>query len=256
MSEKKDFNPWNFMVSYVDNRKINYMNKPEWEQLFIYIWIKTQFNKPLIQIETKEMYEIAEKFNLEFKQVTTLIKKCNKIDGENTMKTLTFKELIDNNAISNITPAGNLTVRIKLLNSLVYEEVQKILNLNGIYSDTSFSKDILTMPTEGFCKLITGKENFNLKEKSMASVKSLCNKLRLFFLSKNKKSEDLSDEILTQLKTLETVKDIKSLFTIAKTLIDLANPMKSLISSFTFKAVTESIDEIDFSNLVTDFNIC
>lgn len=40
--------------------------------------------------------------------------------------------------------------------------------------------------------------------------------------SKNKKSE----EILTQLKILETVEDIKSLSRIAKSLIDLANPLK------------------------------
>lgn len=83
MTDEQKLQAFDTFTSYVSKRNISIMSKPEWEQLYFYCTAKCLFNgKSLISLSTQELYEIGRKLNLDFSKVSSLVKKCCRLESE------------------------------------------------------------------------------------------------------------------------------------------------------------------------------
>lgn len=206
-----------YIVNHVKSHNISYMTKSEWEQLFIFTWIKSTYKRDLSSLTVDNLYEIAETFNIDFNQMSNIIKKCKrlepidkpiKINKDNCIKL--FEDLINSNAIFNFSLSENLSVKFKILNPIMLSELQKILNILGIFSDTSISKDIVTITTDSFLELTGTKKNLPTVIKSVLSgiIENVKD-----YIGKNDNNDSTIEELKKEIdkaKTNETISGLVS----------------------------------------------
>lgn len=176
MSGKKSKNAVHFFVDYVKERNVSIMTKAEWEQLYFYCTSKFLYNnKNLIELTTDELYNIADTLQVDFSKVTSLVKKCYRFDYKE-VKNMDFHALFEKHAVLNPV-MENKMVKFCVTNSLVQERLEEIFNKAGIFSDTSFKKNIFAIPTLQFLTLIE-KENQTLVTKLRIKKDEFIEKLK------------------------------------------------------------------------------
>ena len=145
--------PADFFINYVRDRNIDIITKSEWESLYFYSTIKYTFpGKSLVSLKTEDLYQLTDILNLDFAKVTSLLKKCYRFERD-TLKQKKFKELLDDSSV--LTPiCEGENIKFSIINSLVQERVEEIMNMSGVFSDTSFKKNIFTVPCKQFLRLI------------------------------------------------------------------------------------------------------
>ena len=204
-------NAVHFFVNYVKERNVSIMTKSEWEQLYFYCTAKFIFNeKKLIELSTDDLYEIADKLQIDFSKVTFLVKKCYRFEYKD-VKEMNFHALFEKQAILNPV-IENKTVRFSVTNSLVQERLEEIFNKAGIFSDTSFKKNIFTIPTAQFLTLIE-KENqtliTKLRNNKDVLIQSIKEKLNIDSDSKTKEIQNLINQNDAK-NTIKAVSEIAS----------------------------------------------
>ena len=128
------------------------MTKAEWEQLYFYATARALFKtKSLIELSTEDLYTIADKLQIDFSKTTSLVKKCYRFEYADVKK-MNFHTLFDKQAILNPS-IENKNVKFCVTNSLVQERLEEIFNKAGIFSDTSFKRNIFTIPSIQFLTL-------------------------------------------------------------------------------------------------------
>lgn len=208
---------WEYIVNHVKSHNISYMTKSEWEQLFMYTWIKANYSSDLSSLSVEKLYNIADTFNIDFNQLANIIKKCKRLQNNEKSQNKSkeeyievFKDLVNKSAFSNFCLSDNLSVKFKILNPIVQIELQKIFNILGIFSDTSISKDIVTITTDSFLELTGTKKNLPTVIKSVLSgmVENVKD-----YIGKNDNNDSTIEELKKEIdkaKTNETISGLVS----------------------------------------------
>lgn len=205
-----------FFVDYVSNRNVDLITKTEWESLYFYCAARSCFpEKNLVALETADLYKIGEVLNLDFSKVTWLLKKCYRFESKE-IKEMTFKELVESSSI--LKPiCDNDFVKFGIVNSLVQFRVEELLNMAGVFSDTSFKKNIFSVPPSQFLRLIEAEDQ------------TLITKLRLKaddFVKKVAKRAGISDS--SKIKEMQNLINATAAKSAAKTAVDVIGAVSSV----------------------------
>ena len=231
--------PWDYIVNHVKSHNISYMTKSEWEQLFIYTWIKANYSSDLSSLSVENLYYIADTFNIDFNQLANIIRKCKRLQNNEKSQNKNreeyievFKDLVNKNAFSNFCLSDNLSVKFKILNPIVQSELEKIFNILGIFSDTSFSKDIVTITTDSFLELTGTKKTLSEKIKSVLSgIKA---NVKDYFEIKETNTDTIQ-EIHTEIEKAKSKQTIAELVSVLKTLtkfkVNLSKIVKEILTA-------------------------
>lgn len=239
-----------FFVDYVAARNLSIMTKTEWEQLYFYCSVRHRFKqKQLINLTTEELYTIGEKLELDFSKVNQLVKKCYRFECEDARK-LNFHELFEQSAIINPN-MENKNVKFGITNSLVQERIEEILNKAGIFSDSSYKKNIFTIPTVQFLTLIE-KENQSLFTKFQKMKDDFIKKIKdCFSKGKESKMNDLQELINNE----DAKTGLNTLVELAKSIAGILNISANSVAELIMKTVKSEdsvltvMSDKDFSNV-------
>lgn len=234
MSDKKSKNAVRFFVDYVKERNVSIMTKTEWEQLYFYATVRAVFKeKNLIELSTEDLYEIADKLQLDFSKTTGLVKKCYRFEYEEVKK-MDFHTLFEKQTILNPC-VENKNVKFCVTNSLVQERLEEIFNKAGIFSDTSFKKNIFTIPTIQFLTLIE-KENQTLLNKLLNKKKDFIQKLKETF---NLEEDSKTKEIQNLINKNDAKEVVKSLSEIAVKIANFVNIPQNAVAEVIVNTIRE-----------------
>ena len=217
---------FNIFTKYVSERNISLMTKPEWEQLYFYCTAKYLFaNKSLINLSTRDLYELGKHLQIDFSKVTSLLKKCYRFEYDE-VKQMNFHQLFQNNAILDLN-IENQFIKFGITNSLVQERIEEILSSEGIFSDSSFKKSVFQVPIYGMIRLLDSEiPSKNLLKKLKSIKKNVFDDLKNLITSDNEKKG-------TTIKELENIinhKDIKSVSTFILNISKIINTPVKIIT--------------------------
>ena len=226
MTDEIKIRAFDTFTSYVSRRNISIMSKPEWEQLYFYCTAKCMFSgKSLISLSTKELYEIGRKLNLDFSKVSSLVKKCYRLEQEDNDKNSEedgkpnyseqFIGLFKTGAILNNHIVEGHYIAFEILNPLVKEKILEIIYQKQVFSDTSFNKNVIKVSYDGYLRLI-GQDTATITEKLKSSIGTIVNDIKnLIPKSKNIKENESNlleqaTDLINNSKMQETVGNFAS----------------------------------------------
>lgn len=227
ISNEQKLQVFDIFTSYVSKRNISIMSKPEWEQLYFYCTAKWLFNgKSLISLSTQELYEIGRKLNLDFSKVSSLVKKCCRLEVEendgNPNETdiqdysEQFIELFKTGAILNNHIVEGNYIAFEILNPLVKEKILEIIYHKQVFSDSSFNKNIIKLSYDGYLKLI-GQDTATIAEKLKGNIKTIVNDVKTLIPKSKNIHENESDlleqatDLINNSKMQESVANVASI---------------------------------------------
>lgn len=207
MTDNQKLQAFDTFTSYVSKRNISIMSKTEWEQLYFYCTAKYLFNgKSLISLSTQELYEIGRKLNLDFSKVSSLVKKCCRLeveenDGnpeENDIQDYSgqFIELFKTGAILNNHIVEGNYIAFEILNPLVKEKILEIIYHKQVFSDSSFNKNVIKLSYDGYLKLI-GQNTATIAEKLKSNLGTIVNDIKNL-IPKSKNIHENESNLLEQ----------------------------------------------------------
>lgn len=207
MTDNQKLQAFDTFTSYVSKHNISIMSKPEWEQLYFYCTEKYLFNgKSLISLSTQELYEIGRKLNLDFSKVSSLVKKCYRLESEendgnpkeNDIQDYSgqFIELFKTGAILNKHIVEGNYIAFEILNPLVKEKILEILYHKQVFSDSSFNKNVIKLSYDGYLKLI-GQDTATIVEKLKSNLGTIVNDIKNL-IPKSKNIHENESNLLEQ----------------------------------------------------------
>ncbi|MGN0740201.1 MAG: hypothetical protein ACI4LX_08545 [Treponema sp.] len=230
-----------FFINYVEERNISLMTKTEWEQLYFYCTVKSMYDKQLIELSADDLYEIAENLKIDFSKVTAFVKKCYRFEYDEVKK-MTFHSLFENNAIINPV-IENKIVKFCVTNSLVQERLEEIINKAGVFSDTSFKKNIFSIPATQFLTLIE-KEDQPLITKLRKKKDEFCKIIK-------EKINGVPDSKIKKIQSLINKNDakeaLKGISYIISGIVNIINIPQNTVSEIIIQTLSD--DDKVFKNL-------
>lgn len=181
-----------FFTQYVEKRNIDIMTKPEWEQLYFYCIARTLFpGRKLVSLTVQDLYVIGKTLRLDNGKVVSLLKKCYRFEYED-VRGLSFHDLFEQHAVINPLMEGTC-VKFGIVNSLARERMEEILSEAGVFADSSFNRNVLSVSGHALLTLLEGEDTSmwgkfcSMKDKVVSGMMSL--------LPKNEHKEDNENKI-------------------------------------------------------------
>ena len=217
--EKNKESPLRFFVNYVSNRNVDIITKSEWESLYFYCVARKCFpKKNLISLETSDLYKIGEVLNLDFSKVSSLLRKCYRFESDR-IKKMSFEQLFESSSILNPI-CDDAYVKFGIVNSLVQCRMEELFNMAGVFSDTSFNKNIFTVPAAQFLRLVETEEQTlitKLRKKAAAFVAKI--------------SETIKDSDQSKIKEIQSLINSTAAKNAAKSIVDVLSGISTITGS-------------------------
>ena len=193
-----------FFTQYVAERNIAIMSKPEWEQLYFYCTARTLFpGRKLVSLTVQDLYVIGKTLRLDNGKVVSLLKKCYRFEYED-VRGLSFHDLFEQHAVINPVMEGTC-VKFGIVNSLAKERMEELISEAGVFADSSFNRNVLSVSAHALLTLLE-RENSTMLSKLRSMKKTVISDIRKLF-SSGGASEDKAGQIEDMLNnsTLKSV---------------------------------------------------
>ena len=143
-----------FILDYVTRNGFLLISKTEWQRITFYAFVTSYTNNSLTLLSTGDIFDIADRLNISYEEVTRLIKTCYSLEGIFVVESLTD---FFNRGLSPNVEFGSDSIKLEVINPLALESLKRLLIRNGVVQDSSFNKNIVKISTEALHRLIDGK---------------------------------------------------------------------------------------------------